>query len=124
MSEAENAYAEKLRALKALYSQGLLNHSEYEKKCSDALGQNILHEELGYFSDVQIRYNLEKDQVDRLIAHSREDIAATRGVVGSTLDFLEILRIQQERTTKHLRWMVLISMLNLVMVIFILANGT
>ncbi|CCV06714.1 conserved hypothetical protein [Mesorhizobium metallidurans STM 2683] len=39
------------------------------------VARNILHEELGYFSDVQTSYSLDEETRDRLIAHGRQDAA-------------------------------------------------
>ena len=49
-----------------------------------ALGRNILREELGYFGpwDGAV-YNLDDETRDRLIAHSRQDIATTYAMAQS-----------------------------------------
>lgn len=40
-----------------------------------ATARNILHEELGYFSDPQTGYNLDEGTRNRLLAHARQDAA-------------------------------------------------
>jgi len=40
-----------------------------------ATARNILHEELGYFTDEQTVYHLDEPTRDRLIAHTRQDAA-------------------------------------------------
>lgn len=45
--------------------------------------RNILHEELGYFSDPQTEYGLDDATRNRLIAHTRQDAAHAVLAVGS-----------------------------------------
>jgi hypothetical protein len=40
-----------------------------------AIAKNVLHEELGYYSDQPCSYNLDQSTRDTLLAHARQDAA-------------------------------------------------
>ncbi len=62
-----------------------------------AKARNILHEELGYFTDPQTAYALDDTTRDRLIAHARQDAAHAVLAVGSLA--LEVGKVKRIATT-------------------------
>ncbi|WP_159082458.1 hypothetical protein [Paragemmobacter aquarius] len=88
---AEEAYTRATKLLREIHKDDV----DYAKKLSDALGQNILHEDLGAFSDPLKRvepYRLDGDTKDRLIAHTRQDVASTYGLATQIMTFQEKLK--------------------------------
>ena len=72
-----------------------------------ATARNILHEELGYFSDPQTGYNLDESTRNRLMAHTRQDAAhAVLSLATLTLDVRKVGR--DVRTIKRLAWVAVI----------------
>lgn len=81
-----------------------------------ALGQNILREELGYFGDwTGSGYKLDQTTRDRLLAHSRQDIAATFGIADSALRYAYEAR-------QYASWAVLFLVVSIGLNIAILAT--
>jgi len=59
-----------------------------------ATARNILHEELGRFTDPQTIYHLDEATRDRLLAHSRQDAAhALLTALRSSKDIAEVKRL-------------------------------
>ncbi len=46
-----------------------------KKVVNEVTARNVLHEDLGRFSDVLPSYDLDQDTQDRLLVHTREDAA-------------------------------------------------
>jgi hypothetical protein len=68
---AEEAYAVAIKAM-----QMVTHPSEVRRGFADEmLAENILHKELGYFSDPLPEYSLDQETRDRLLAHARQDAA-------------------------------------------------
>jgi hypothetical protein len=68
---AENAYEQRVRGALAVMSPG-----EDKQRLEDQLlAQNILHADLGHFSDPPPDYVLGEAVRDRLLAHARQDAA-------------------------------------------------
>ena len=62
-------------AIKAINSLPM-SHKKRRKAVWSAFSKNVLHDDLGYFSDSDgTIYNLSDETRDRLIAHSRQDAA-------------------------------------------------
>lgn len=68
---AEEAYAAAIKAMRTV-----THPSEVRRGFADEmLAENILHKELGYFSDPLAEYSLDQETRDRLLAHARQDAA-------------------------------------------------
>jgi hypothetical protein len=68
---AEEAYAAAVKAM-----QTVTHPSEVRRGFADEmLAENILHKELGYFSDPLPKYALDQQTRDRLLVHARQDAA-------------------------------------------------
>lgn len=56
-----------------------------ENQTNIYLGRNVLHEELGYFGPWEgTSYSLEQDERDRLLAHTRQDVASAFAMARSS----------------------------------------
>lgn len=83
-----------------------------------ALGQNILRQELGHFGEWDgARYQLDQETRDRLLAHSRQDIASTYGMAVSALKAADNARRIATRACLYTFLTLLVSIAVLIVVI-------
>jgi hypothetical protein len=68
---AEEALEIALRAVQDLSAPG----SNWKKHANHLTARNVLHSELGYFSDEQQTYYLDEETRTRLLVHTRQDAA-------------------------------------------------
>jgi hypothetical protein len=74
MSEKQTADEALKKALKAA-QMFAVRGTDWNATKNRLVAQNILHEELGQFSDIQSMYDLDEATRNRLIAHTRQDAA-------------------------------------------------
>ncbi|WP_143543404.1 hypothetical protein [Cereibacter sphaeroides] len=114
------------RAAKAFQAAVKFHSSLYKKGSADleiaianALGQNILREEIGYFEDplnAAQPYKFDSRTRDRLAAHTRQDVAALYGLVTS----LTRSTINLRRQVVFLWWgAIMIAATNISLLVFI-----
>jgi hypothetical protein len=71
-----------------------------ESGSNEALGQNILREEIGYFGPWEgPKYSLDQETRDRLLAHGRQDVASTFAMAKSAFKEAHQARRVSVRTT-------------------------
>ncbi|MDE8762622.1 hypothetical protein PZB21_25980 [Rhizobium sp. CBK13] len=80
-----------------------------QREVDAAIARNILHEELGQFTDPQQVYHLDEATRDRLIAHGRQDAAHALLAVGSVE--LNVAKLDRKMTLVIVSLLVLIGMM-------------
>lgn len=102
---AQEAYQAAVQAAEALHGKGTLAS---ESAQNDALGANVLHEELGYYGPPDSpTYELDDETRNRLLAHARQDIAAIYGYTKSAFQTAKAAELSANRT-RRLVWILLL----------------
>lgn len=110
---AKEEFEERVRTIQILGDATKISRRRRKLQVAKEVGISIVKEELGdYQGSPQIFYGLDEHQRDRLIAHTREDVAAAHYLICNLLE-------EQETTQRHfsfLKWVVFLSfVLNCIM---------
>ncbi|TAT69986.1 hypothetical protein [Rhizobium ruizarguesonis] len=80
-----------------------------QREVDAAIARNILHEELGQFSNPQRVYQLDEATRDRLIAHGRQDAAHALLAIGSVE--LNVAKLNRKLTLVIVLLVILIGLM-------------
>lgn len=116
--KATESHKAACRAIEELGKMTRQTTSQMEISKAAALGKNILHEELGMFGPWEgENYNLTEGEKSRLLAHTRQDIAATYGLASEGLRAaMDAQKIAKQNKT---RLNIIIALLILLMTILV-----
>lgn len=103
---AKEEFEERVRTIHILGDATRTSRRRRKLQVAKEVGISIVKEELGdYQGSPQIVYGLDEHQRDRLIAHTREDVAAAHYLICNLLE-------EQETAQRHfssLKWLVFLS---------------
>ncbi len=102
--KARADYAGKVRAIRILHGQ---DTPSAEMEMHDALGRNVMREETGFFGPWRgAGYSFDKATQDRLLAHTRQDVAATYAMAKSAFRDAHHAR----RAAQRAQWFLIASL--------------
>ena len=111
-TQAELAYASGIKTNKLAFK-----NDEKGRELADAqlLGRNVLHEEIGILAGEARIYDFDAATRDRLLAHSRQDVAMQCGLLVPMHTQVHELK----RQVKHLKRLVLLILVILVYLVLV-----
>jgi hypothetical protein len=117
--EATESYLAACRTIDAVGKVTDPNHPQLEIDKAVALGRNILREELGWFGPWEgPHYNLSEAEKSLILAHCREDIAATHALATAAFKASADTRLLVKRNQNRLN--ILIALLIATLVILLI----
>lgn len=109
--QAKIAYEARIQAIDGIHALVKSDRLRSAPEKANALGQNVLQEELGRFGPwTGANYELDDQQRNLLLAHVRQDVAACFGLLSSLA--LEMSAIQTELRLRRRRQRLLICLLS------------